>query len=567
MTDSDAAVGTDKGAAVGGQVHDVVVVGLGPVGQSLALLLARQGHDVVAVDRWTEPYELPRAVHYDPDISRLLDGLGLRAFMADFASPTDVYEWQNAERRTLLRFAFAPSGDQGWPESSMFHQPSLERAMRRRSRDFPNIRVYRGTEVVGVRQEGQHAEVLVRSSTLKQRRLKARYVIGCDGANSFVRQYMDTSVEDLGFFYDWLICDVLPREERTWEPDNLQVCDPARPVTAVNSGPGRRRFEFMRMPGDDRTTTFATTANSWRLLEPWGITPENAVLERSTIYTFQARWARRWRDGRLLLAGDAAHQMPPFFGQGMVSGMRDSINLAWKLDLVLRDVAGDTLLDTYDSERSAHVQHAIGMSVELGRVICATDPDVVASRDAHLLATGPDPERALPPVPPERLGPGAFAPRHLATPLAGQLGVQGRVGLPDGAVDLLDVWTFGRFVLLCDGRRVDDDAARDLRRAFPAELGAVVVRLLPRGAEASRPGEDGVLVVTDEDDRHLPRLEEHGLAGELVRPDFHVYGGGADLDTLPALVRSLAEQLHLAVSSGDRAELSVRQRATDFSTY
>ncbi|TRW45679.1 bifunctional 3-(3-hydroxy-phenyl)propionate/3-hydroxycinnamic acid hydroxylase [Georgenia yuyongxinii] len=543
MTDSDAAAGTEHGASGSGTVHDVVVVGLGPVGQSLALLLARHGHDVIAVDKWTEPYELPRAVHYDPDISRLLDGLGLRDFMADFASPTDVYEWQNAERRTLLRFPFAATSDQGWPQSSMFHQPSLERAMRRRGRDFLNIRIYRGTEVVGVRQEADHAEVLVRSTTLKQKRLKARYVIGCDGANSFVRQYMDSAVEDLGFFYDWLICDVLPREDRTWEPDNLQVCDPARPVTAVNSGPGRRRFEFMRMPGDD-LTTFATTENSWQLLAPWGITPENSALERSTIYTFQARWARRWRDGRLLLAGDAAHQMPPFFGQGMVSGMRDSINLAWKLDLVLRGVAGDALLDTYDSERSAHVQHAIGMSVELGKVICATDPGVVAQRDAHLLATGPDPEKALPPVPPERLGPGAFAPADLATPLAGQLGVQGRVGMPDATVDLLDVWTFGRFVLLCDGRRVDDDAARELRRAFPAELEAVVVRLLPPGTELSGPVVDGVLTATDEDDRYLPRLKTHELTGELVRPDFQVYGGGTDPDTLRALVDSVTEQLH-----------------------
>ena len=218
---------------------------------------------------------------------------------------------------------------------------------------------------------------------------------------------MNTAVTDLGFFYDWLIVDILPKEHREWTPDNLQVCDPVRPTSAVNGGPGRRRFEFMRMPQDD-LKSFDTDETAWSLLEPWGVTPANAGAGTPGPDTFQARYASSWRDGRIFLAGDAAHQMPPFFGQGMVSGVRDAVNLAWKLDLALQGAAGDALLDSYDSERSAHVQHAIGMSVELGKVICETDPAAVAARDAHFLATGPDPVSALPPIPP-----GAAGPRRL----------------------------------------------------------------------------------------------------------------------------------------------------------
>ena len=157
--------------------------------------------------------------------------------------------------------------------------------------------------------------------------VKARYVVGCDGANSFVREHMGTGLTDLGFFYDWLILDVIPHEEREWRPFNLQMCDPRRPTTVVSGGPGRRRWEFMRLPGET-IEELNTEQTAWRLLAPWDLTPGNADLERHTVYTFQARWADRWRNGRILIAGDAAHLMPPFAGQGMCSGVRDAANLA-----------------------------------------------------------------------------------------------------------------------------------------------------------------------------------------------------------------------------------------------
>jgi 2-polyprenyl-6-methoxyphenol hydroxylase-like FAD-dependent oxidoreductase len=563
MSDYAATPARAAESAVTARVHDVAIVGLGPVGQVLALLLARNGHDVVVVEKQTEPYPLPRAVHYDGDISRVLDGLGLADFMAEFSSASDIYEWQNAARETLLQFRFPMEGPQGWPESTMFNQPSLEDRLRRRAAEFPNIRVLRGTEVVGVEQGNGHATLAITSPTLKHKKLRARYVVGCDGAKSFVRQYMNTAVTDLGFFYDWLIVDILPREARDWVPDNLQVCDPVRPTSAVNGGPGRRRFEFMRMP-QDNLKTFDTDETAWTLLEPWGITPANAALERRALYTFQARYASSWRDDRIFLAGDAAHQMPPFFGQGMVSGVRDAVNLAWKLDLVLRGGAGDALLNTYDSERSAHVQHAISMSVELGKVICETEPAAVAARDAHFLAKGPDPVSALPPIPPERLGRGVFPGSDpLASPVAGMIGMQGRVTFADGATELLDRRTFGSFTLICDGSAVSQSAAEKLSASFPEGVPGWVVRVLPVGsalpAEGSPEGATSaagrVLTVADAGNRYLGYLAGYGHAAQLFRPDFYVYDGAAELLELQSLVAGLGASLSVdeSVQSGSGA--------------
>jgi flavoprotein hydroxylase len=303
---------------------DVMIVGCGPVGLTLSILLAQHGHAVTILERQPQPYPLPRAVHLDHEVARIFQSAGIGNELEAITEPAEVYEWRNAEGTTLLRFGRVGSGASGWPVSQMFHQPALEAVLERRASDL-GVEIRRGCAVAGL---SQHQDV-VALTTGDGEVVEGRYVVGCDGANSTIRTLLDVPVTELGFFYDWLIVDVVLRHERVFDPINLQVCDPARPTTVVSGGPGRRRWEFMRL---DHETLDELESRAWELLEPWDVRPDNATLERRAVYTFAARYAERWRSGRVLLAGDAAHQMPPFAGQGLCAGVRDAANLAWKLD-------------------------------------------------------------------------------------------------------------------------------------------------------------------------------------------------------------------------------------------
>ncbi|HTY71622.1 MAG TPA: bifunctional 3-(3-hydroxy-phenyl)propionate/3-hydroxycinnamic acid hydroxylase [Actinomycetes bacterium] len=523
---------------------DVVVVGFGPVGQTLAALLGRRGHRVLVLERQDEPYPLPRAVVLDSEVMRVLSAAGVGSFFAEFSEPSWQYDWRNAAGETLLHFDFGCEPGSGWPVNATFHQPSLEARLVERVAQLPSVSVRRGSTVVAVRDAGESAEVDVEGRDGEVETVRSAYLVGCDGANSIVRSVIDPVVDDRGFFYDWAVVDVLPHDRsRVWEPQNLQLCDPARPTTAVSGGPGRRRFEFMVLPGED-PDDFDSDEVAWSLLERWGVSSENADMERSAVYRFRARCCRTWRAGRLLLAGDAAHLMPPFFGQGMCSGVRDAANLAWKLDVVLRGCAEESVLDTYTTERAAHVQHAIGMSVELGRVICLTDPVAVAARDATMLAAGGRPERALPPVPPPALGPGIA---RATQPASGPpFTSQGRVRGADGRVGLHDEIVGTGFVLSgpVDVRPFLGAEALD---AF-ARLGGSLVQVVPRHVDPVDEG--GLCQVADVDGHYLPLFAGAGIVAALVRPDFYLFGTAERPEDAASLLEDLLHQLGMPVLAG-----------------
>jgi flavoprotein hydroxylase len=519
---------------------DVVIVGAGPVGQALASLLGRAGRSALIIDKQSAPYALPRAVHYTPDISRLLDQLEIVEQVSTFAHEATVYEWQNAERKTLLQFGPSPRDDQGWPWSTMFNQPGLERELLKSLEGIPSIAISWKTEFTGMRREGDRV-IVTANVDGRSTEFEAAFLVGCDGANSPVRDALGCEVNNLGFFYDWLVVDVLENEPRVWEPENLQVCDPARPTSSVSGGPGKRRLEFMRM--DDDPSDFVSEASCWRLLEPWGLTPENARLERFALYTFQSRWAANWYADRVAIAGDAAHQVPPFFGVGMVSGLRDATNLAWKLALVLEGEASPRLLETYTSERIVEVQNAIGMSVELGKVICQLAPEAVAARDAHFLATGPNPANALPPVPPERLGAGIlFEDNPLDAPFTGSFSANGRVRDAEGNVMLLDQLNYGGFTLIADASVV---SVPDLAAALEVQSPVAVlpVRLVAATDASNHDVSDfsaEIKTLVDVDGHLLARLKAAGASCEIIRPDFVVFG---DATNPRELAQSLATRL------------------------
>jgi len=299
-------------------------------------------------------------------------------------------------------------------------------------------------------------------------------------------------------------------------------------VTVVPSGPpGRRRFEFMCLPGETAEEMNRAEV-SWRLMEPWNLTPDNTDLIRHAVYTFRGLWAERWRDGRVLLAGDAAHLMPPFMAQGLNSGMRDASALAWRADLVLSGLSPWSILDDYGAERREHVQQIVEQAVESGRMICITDPAVAAERDRFLRMARDDPSMAPPPPPKWILGPGTSVE---GDPVARSLGVQGTVEL-DGKIGLLDdLIGVGRFQLL--------SASGDPWQALGDEARSVWKVL--DGFYAQIGGDH----LTDTAGIYTAWLEENGIDTVLFRPDFYVFGSGEGTADADRLVMALAGQLGL----------------------
>jgi 2-polyprenyl-6-methoxyphenol hydroxylase-like FAD-dependent oxidoreductase len=491
---------------------DVAIVGYGPVGNTLAILLGQLGHRVAVLERWPEPYAQPRAVHFDHEVGRIFQSCGIGDELRGICEPVEIYEWRNAAGATLLRFGRAGDSASGWPLSSMFNQPALEALLDERARSLPSIEIHRGVEVVAI--DDQNADD-VTLGTADGGEVRARYLVGCDGANSTVRTLSGLPVHDLGFFYDWLIVDVILDEPRVFDPINVQICDPARPTTAVSGGPGRRRWEFMRLPHESLDELNDET-RAWELLAPWDVHPGNARLERHAVYTFHARYARPWRTGRVLLAGDAAHLMPPFAGQGMCTGIRDAANLAWKLDLVLRGLAPDALLDTYEQERLSSARTAIEFSMELGKIICVPDPDEAAARDDAMATTvGPEPANA-PALP--GLEEGLV---HPVSSHAGQLCVQGTVG----GRHFDDVHGAGWRLVTID---IDASAIDPSARQWFESIGGKIVRL-------TRP-----------DDLYSRWFAEHDVTWVLQRPDFHLYGAATTAALASALLDDLRTHLDLA---------------------
>jgi flavoprotein hydroxylase len=515
-------------------VVDVAIVGYGPVGAALAILLAQRGHSVVVLERWVEPYPLPRAVHFDHEAGRVLQSCGVGEALGKISEPADIYEFQNAARQPLVRFGRVGNGLSGWPQSSMFSQPDLEDLLLERVGQLSGIQVRRGVQVLrldvhgdAVTVHGERVDIepdgnggLRLRPSGQASDVRARYVVGCDGTNSTVRNLIGLDMTDRAFFYDWLIVDVIFAEQRSYDPLNVQICDPARPTTCVSGGPGRRRWEFMALPGEtidqlnDETT-------AWRLLEPWDANPGNARLERHAVYRFQARWVKEWRRGRVLLAGDAAHQTPPFAGQGLCAGLRDAANLAWKLDLVLAGTSPDSLLDAYGTERAPNMEAVIDLAIEMGKMICVCDPDDVRARDEKFLTGYDGGVTGIPPFP--GISEGIVLP---GSPKAGQLFVQGDVGR-DGLRLRFDDAVGAGWRLVTHGTVAVDAALAD----WFASIGGLVVAL------------DGEPGLVDVDGTYGRWFAVNGVNAALQRPDFALFGTATEPSDVEGLLRFLRARL------------------------
>jgi len=353
-------------------MEDVAILGYGPIGALLANLLGQAGLTVAVYERETAVFPLPRAVHFDGEVMRIFQSAGLAERIAAATRPSSQgMHFVNAEGQTLMvRRGVEGRGPQGWPNNWYFHQPALEEILREGVTRFPNVKVHLGREISDVSE------------------LDARFIVGCDGARSLVRRAIGSRQHDLGLHQPWLVVDLFckPDSPRVMAlPEyTVQLCDPARPMTVVNVGRERRRWEIMLMPGDD-PARLTEPDIFWPMMKRW-LGPDDAVLERAAVYTFHSVVQEGWHRGNLLLAGDACHQTPPFLGQGMCAGMRDAANLAWKLKAVLQGGVPAPLLDTYESERRPHVAAFIELAVKLGAILQETDPAKAAERDRRFTA-------------------------------------------------------------------------------------------------------------------------------------------------------------------------------------
>ncbi len=492
--------------------YDVAIIGLGPTGATLGNLLAIQGLRVLVMERDKNIFALPRAVHFDGECMRVFQTIGIADVLLPNLFVGPGMKFVNAQGQLLIDWQRPTGiGPNGWCASYKFHQPDLENALRERLVQQANVDVRLSHEVFALDETDDGVQLRFEDTRCgKLGRTSARYIVGCDGARSIARRFMGTELTDLKSHERWVVVDVLLNAPRPDLGDySIQYCDPARPTTYTRGPGNRRRWEIMVMPTDD-STQLASAEWLWDKLARW-ISPADARLERSAVYTFHSVVADGWRHGRLLLAGDAAHQTPPFMGQGMAAGIRDASNLAWKLGAVLRGDASDALLDTYESERSPHAREFIETAVQLGTVIQATRPELANARDAEMA----DAIRNFV-TPQPKLGPGEWIDDPSGT--AGHIAPQPRL---DDARLLDDVVGY-RFALVTLSSVLEacpdlpDQAARAGLELIASENASIREWLGSTGAIAVLVRPDRYVYGIAHDMQSLGHLLEHALSGQLT---------------------------------------------------
>ena len=532
------------------ETADVAVIGFGPVGATLAALLGRRGLRVAVFDKSQQIYPLPRAFALDHEALRVFQEIGIAGTLAPHMTLYRPTIYQGSDREPIQHFDMGPPPyPLAWAPSYTFNQPALEASLREAVGLLPGVSVHLGHEVVQITQSPGHALLGVRRPDGTELQLRARYVVGCDGGTSPTRKQMGLKLKSLDFDEPWIVVDMHVDEDKLdrLPATNVQYCDPARPCTYV-VGPGtHRRWEFLLLPHEAEQREMPP-ASIWQLLAPW-LTPADARIWRAATYRFHAVVLEQWRQGRVLLAGDSAHQMPPFLAQGMCQGLRDAVNLAWKLQWVIEGRAPERLLDSYGDERGPQVEDVTATVKRLGQIICERDPVRAAERDRRLRdAQGGQVRMQLR----QSLLPGVHhglidrdeAPA--GTPFPQAVGSVEAGAAPRMMDDLLP---HGFLLVL---RHAPDAGTFDALREPAAALGAQLLCI--DGAAASQ----GIASLAEADGVLAGWFERHACEAALVRPDHLVYGVARSAGDIESLVRRACQQLGTAP---DRAAVTLQEPA------
>jgi 3-(3-hydroxy-phenyl)propionate hydroxylase len=533
---------------------DVVISGYGPTGQATAALLGRLGHSVCVFERWPSLYGLPRLCTLDGEAARIIQAAADIDDALRDSNPCRRYVLVNEDDQLLIDIDWSADHICGYPLRISMHQPDIEDALDTAAQ-ARGVEVNQGWEAVGLEQDAQGVTVRARKRVRgddgqwqlsDERTVRARYLIGADGARSAIREQAGIELEDCGFASAWLSVDALRKRKLPLiqgHSDDIRIpvvtmAPEGRARAVIPIGATRLRFEFWVDPDSDHQEMLSSDVGYEAIERGYGLTADDVEVYRTVVYPFKSMLAKTWRDGQVFIAGDAAHQMTPFLGQGACSGLRDAINLAWKLDLVLRGVSDEALLDSYEEERKPHVTgHVIGSS-ELGRVSLELDPEIAAARDAVLLrGEGP------PPPPDPVLRSGVLHRRgdgEIELPV-GDLGPQGVVtfGGESGRFDDLVGWGFQVI-----GRDYDPSThLSDRQRRFLESVRGIVVGVTGN-EDAAGPG-----MAIDLGRAYSSYFTQYGFVAIILRPDFTLFGGASTHEELSGLIDELQEQL----LAGDRS--------------
>jgi 3-(3-hydroxy-phenyl)propionate hydroxylase len=524
--------------------YDAIIVGYGPVGATAAALLGRYGLRVAVIEQSAGIYDRPRAITLDHEVMRIFQACGAAAAIAPCTAPHPGTHYLGIDGKVIRIFdPLPPPHPLGWPPNSTFVQPQLEAALRAQVAATEQVDVFLTHEAIGLTQTDEGIDLTVRDARRGATRvLNARYLLGCDGANSFVRKQLGLAVEDLAFDEWWMVVDVKLRRPADLPQKCIQYCWPSRPATFI-VGPGDlRRWEIKLLPGET-PEEFGRRENVVEQLRRF-VDPAAIEVWRSAVYRFHAVLAERWLKGRVFLLGDAAHQTPPFLGQGLCAGIRDASNLAWKLAMVLRSGATPNLLTTYELERKPHVRALVALAKEFGEIIGELDPEAARIRDATLrgqLERGEVEtvrQRYIP-----NLCAGVIDTGAGASSAAGTLFVQPRIRAGDRPV-LLDDVLEPRFLLAASSDAAQHwltPSARDLWRRIGGER--VVIGNADQGPSAADAPGGEVRHLTETDGLFTAWLSRHAGAAVVVRPDRTVFGVAGSAAELNRLVTALDQQI------------------------
>lgn len=492
---------------------DVIILGAGPSGLALAVLLIGQGVRVAVVDRHRLVVPYPRATHIDDEVVRIFQALGVAEETAPDLTESGEFTVYDGEWRPFIEVRLPAGADksrpteQGWKRDYMFQQPDFESRLRGRLVASPHATTWFGWDAAPPRQDRDGVEVVLRNRDgLGEHRLRAAWLVGADGARSIVRDAMGATQIDLNGTQRSLIVDIHPfrRDHPLAERSSFIYCAPGEnPLTYVRTARPRCRFELMLRQRDE-AAAFLDHRLHHRIPSRW-FRPDEYRIERADLYQWRSVLAEGWRRGRMLLLGDAAHEMSPMLGQGLCSGLRDAANLAWKLARVVRGTSAHALLDTYETERAPHVRRFIEVSAHIANSVeaWADNPPVVGADGARADTI----ERFRPPV-----GPGLHG--DAAAP-AGTLAPQPR--LADGR--LMDDAAGYRFIVL----------ARPEVLAGASEIvplvGSLDAAVIPAAGEATA------------------WLDELGAGAAVIRPDRYLHGLAGQAGGLVGVLRELDARL------------------------